>query len=151
MLDKSVKMPENVKMLEIKYIGDYEPKFATDGSAAFDLQAVEKLRIYPGELGKVSLGISFEVPEGYYLEVVPRSSLAKEGVILANSIGIIDNDYRGEVFAILRNVSKKKIIINKGDRIVQAMLKPVIKNTFKKVNNLSVTARGTGGYGSTGK
>jgi len=138
-------------MLELKYIADYVPTYGTKDSACFDLRCINKTRIFPGELVTVSLGIKFEVPQGYYLEILPRSSLAKSGLLLANSMGVVDADYRGEVFAPLRNISKNKVIIEAGQRIVQGMLKKVEQIKLTKATTLSTTTRGTGGYGSTGK
>ncbi len=135
----------------VKFVGDYVPEYATKDSACFDLKCAEKTRVYPGELVKVDLGIKVEVPKGYYLEIVPRSSLCKQGLMLANSVGIIDTDYRGQVFAALRNIGKTKVILKTGERIVQGMIKPIEKVEFKKVLKLTETTRGAGGYGSTGK
>jgi len=135
---------------EVKFVGEYTPEYATKGSACFDLKCIQKERIFPGELVKVDLGIKVEIPKGYYMEIVARSSLVKSGLILANSVGVIDTDYRGPVFAALRNVGKTKIILPPGQRIVQGMLKPIEQVTFKQVKKLSETVRGEGGYGSTG-
>ena len=137
------------KKLELKFIGDYTPKYATKGSAGFDLICPVKTRVFPGELVKIDMRLKFEIPKGYYLEIVPRSSLAKTGLVLANSVGIIDSDYRQSLFAVLRNLSKTKVIIKGGDRILQAILKPVEQVTLKKVNEIEDTTRG--GYGSTGR
>lgn len=135
----------------IKFVGEYTPEYATEDSACFDLKCISKTRIFPGELVKVDLGIKVEVPKGFYMEIIPRSSLAKSGLILANSIGCVDSDYRGPVFAVLRNVGKTKVIIDKDERVVQASIKPVQQVTFKKESKLTETIRGEGGYGSTGK
>ena len=142
---------EKSNNLTLKYLGEYEPKYATKDSACFDLCTIQKERIFPVELVKVDLGIKVEVPKGYYMEIVARSSLAKKGIILGNSVGIVDADYRGPVFAPLRNVGKTKVILSAGDRVVQAMIKPVKQVTFKKATKLSETIRGEGGYGSTGE
>ena len=139
------------KQPEIKYVGNYEPVYTTKGSAGFDLQTTEKVRVYPGELVKVDLGIKVQVPEGYYLQVVPRSSLAKSGLIMANSFGVIDSDYTGTVFAPLRNITKDKVILEKGQRIVQGILRKYEQVSFNNVKSLTKTKRGEGGYGSTGK
>jgi len=136
---------------EIKFVGDYTPQYATEGSACFDLEVSEKTRIQPGEFELVDLGIKMEIPKGYYVEIVPRSSICKSGLVLANSVGVIDSDFRGSIKAPLRNVTDKKIIVLPGSHLVQAMLKPIIKFPFKKVSKLSETARGEGGFGSTGK
>ena len=145
---QSVLMPKTV---QVKYIADYEPKFATEGSAGFDLQTVQKERIYPGTMTKVDLGIKFEIPKGYYLEIVPRSSLQKLGLILGNCVGIIDQDYKGEVFAGLRNLGKNKVILEKGERVVQGILRKSENVELVPTKTLTKTNRGEGGYGSTGK
>lgn len=137
--------------LEVKFVGDYTPKYATEGSACFDLKCLEKERIFPGEQVKIDLGIKVEVPKGYYMEIVPRSSITKSNLMLANSVGIIDSDYRGQVFAVIRNVGKTKVILTKDTSIVQAMIKPIMQVQFKKALKLNETARGEGGHGSTGK
>ena len=149
--DKLIEKKVESKQVEIKYVGDYEPKYATDGSACFDLAANQKERIFPGECVLVDLGIKIEIPKGYYMELIPRSSIYKSGLMLANSVGIIDADYRGPVMAALINVSKLKVMIQKDERIMQAIIKPVQKVSFKKEISLSTTERGVGGMGSTGK
>ena len=148
---QNVLITPTVKKVQVKYTADYEPKFATEGSAGFDLQTVQKERIYPGTLTKVDLGIKFEIPEGYYLEIAARGSLQKKGLILGNSIGIIDSDYRGSVFAGLRNLSKKKVILESGERVVQGILHKLENVELVPTKTLTKTDRGEGGYGSTGK
>lgn len=138
------------KIPEIKIISEYTPEYKTKGAACFDLRLVEPARILPGRTVFCNLGIKMEIPEGYYIELVPRSSISKLGLILHNSVGVIDCDYRGPITAALHNISRKKVNLKIGDRVIQAQLKKVIKCTFKQVDDLEETERGVGGYGSTG-
>lgn len=129
------------------------PKYATPGSSAMDLHACIDLPVtlYPGERTLISAGIAIQVPEGYEAQVRPRSGLAlKHGLSLVNSPGTIDSDYRGEIGVIIINHSdKNKYVINRGDRIAQMAIVPVIKANWK-LEELDYTSRGEGGYGHTG-
>jgi dUTP pyrophosphatase len=140
------------------------PFYATDGAAAMDVVAAIAAPIFlaPGERVLVETGIKIELPRGYELQIRPRSGLAyKSGIIVANSPGTIDEDYRGEVKVILYNANPvydlsadrgntKKFVIERGDRIAQAVLAPVIRASWEEVEDLSDTRRGQGGFGSTG-
>ena len=100
----------------------------------------------------VPTGLFFEIPEGYEVQVRPRSGLAaKNGVTVLNTPGTIDSDYRGEIKVILINLGTEDFTINNGDRIAQMIIAPVIQASFIKVESLSETERGSGGFGSTGK
>lgn len=129
------------------------PKYATPGSSAMDLYACteEPVILYPGQRALISVGIAIQVMEGYEAQVRPRSGLAlKHGLSLVNSPGTIDSDYRGEVGVIVINHSdKNKYVINRGDRIAQMVIAPVIKANWK-LEELDSTSRGEGGYGHTG-
>jgi dUTP pyrophosphatase len=128
------------------------PTYGTDRAAYLDLYAVEDMTLYPGETRVVRSGWAFEIPEGYYVDVLPRSGLAcKKGIITMNSVGIIDSDYRGEVLTTLRNISNDPFLLLKGDRYAQMAIKKSIYTTFKEVDELTPTERGSGGFGSTGK
>lgn len=129
------------------------PKYATDGSACFDLHSVGDYFIddiaHTNEV--VATGLSFEVPEGYQMLVFSRSGhAAKNNVRLANCVGVIDSDYRGEVKVLLAADIDARLTIKKGDRIAQAQIMPVHRVSFVEVEELTGTKRGTGGFGSTG-
>jgi dUTP pyrophosphatase len=125
------------------------PFYATEGSAAFDL-TVDRRDILPQGQVKVYFGVGFEIPQGYVGVIAPRSSVCKTAFILANSIGIIDSDYRDEVsavFDIVRNGHQYEV----GERAAQMMIMPFSQCNLVEVNELNETKRGTGGYGSTGR
>lgn len=126
------------------------PKYATKGAACFDLHA----HGLDYETNVMGTGLAFAIPEGHVMLIFSRSGHGyKYGVRLANCVGVIDSDYRGEVSVKLTADSEEanKLIINPGDRIAQAMVIPVSQVTFDVVDQLDETERGTGGFGSTGK
>ena len=130
------------------------PEYKTAGAAGADLCALldAPLTIPSGRSAMVPTGLFFEIPEGYEVQVRPRSGLAaKNGVTVLNTPGTIDCDYRGEIKVILINLGAEDFTINSGDRIAQMIIAPVIQASFTKVNSLSETERGAGGFGSTGK
>lgn len=141
------------------------PKRATPGSSCWDVCADEPKVIMPGERAVIRLGIAAELDLGTEIQVRPRSGLAvKSGIICEGGVvqhhtdagikwhpGTIDSDYRGEIGAIIFNLSDTAFVVGVGDRIAQFALCPVIIDEFKLVDALSTTERGTGGYGSTGK
>lgn len=139
----------------LKIVSDYKcPQYATDGSAGFDLYCnnEETIIAKPNELVKIPTGLKMQIPEGYFGAIYPRSSAGiKLRVRLANSTGIIDSDYRGEVILFLVNEGDKDLEINKGDRLVQMIIQPYLRVQIKEVDELSQTDRGEGGIGSTGK
>ena len=127
------------------------PLRAHPTDAGMDLSAAEDYRIEAGDDEIVSLGVGFEVPEGYMLMLAPRSSLFKnKGLMLVNSVGIIDADYRGEVKAHLVNLKPGACVIEEGERLVQAIIVPIVTPQPLEVTELNKTKRGTGGFGSTG-
>ena len=127
------------------------PEYATQGSSGVDLRASEDYIIKSGERALVATGIRLAIPAGYEVQVRPRSGLAlKHGIIIPNSPGTIDSDYRGEVKVILMNLGREDFIIKAGDRIAQMVLAPVAKISWKECAELEETARGAGGFGSTG-
>jgi dUTP pyrophosphatase len=104
-----------------------------------------------GKRYAVATGFAFAIPDGYEVQVRPRSGLAlKHGITCLNTPGTIDSDYRGEVKVILANLGEDDFIITKGDRIAQIVVAPVTQGTMIEVESLDDTARGTGGFGSTG-
>jgi dUTP pyrophosphatase len=129
------------------------PAYATDGAAGLDLQAaVEKpLVVPPGQRALVPTGIAIAVPVGFEAQVRPRSGLAlKQGLTVLNTPGTIDSDYRGEVKVIVANLGNESVTIERGMRIAQMVLGRVERIAWQQVAILDQTARGSGGFGSTG-
>ncbi|MCG8572115.1 MAG: dUTP diphosphatase [Spirochaetes bacterium] len=127
------------------------PHKATEHAAGYDLFSAEDVIIRPGEYLLVSTALSLEIPHGFEAQVRPRSGLAiKHGITVFNSPGTIDSDYRGEVKVILINHSQKAFTIEKHMRIAQLVFSQVIPVDLAEVNELATTARGSGGFGSTG-
>ena len=129
------------------------PSYKTNGASGMDLIAFVKkpIKILPGETNLVPTGISIAIPEGYEIQIRPRSGLAaKNQITVLNTPGTIDSDYRGEIKIILINHGKKEFIINNNDRVAQMVLTPVSKIELKEVEMLTNTNRGKGGFGSTG-
>ncbi|MCR4666761.1 MAG: dUTP diphosphatase [Desulfovibrio sp.] len=124
------------------------PERSTEGAAGFDLVAVTKKEDPERGCTIYGTGIAVEIPKGFMGLLFPRSSVYKKGLQLANSVGIIDSDYRGEVKAIFRNVGAERYEV--GERICQLVIIPVPAWTLEEVEQLSGTARGSGGFGSTG-
>lgn len=130
------------------------PEYKTAGAAGADLCALldSPLTIPAGRSAMVPTGLFFEIPEGYEVQVRPRSGLAaKSGITVLNTPGTIDSDYRGEIKVILINLGTSDFTINSGDRIAQMIIAPVIQASFEITDSLSKTERGEGGFGSTGK
>jgi len=129
------------------------PEYATAQSAGLDLRAaVEKtVHILPGERQSVPTGLAIGLPEGFEAQIRPRSGLAlRQGITLLNSPGTIDADYRGEIILIVINHGQHKVEINRGDRIAQMVITPVVQAVLRESDNLDQTKRGSGGFGSTG-
>lgn len=132
------------------------PQYATDGSACFDLCAVidGNGRMFVNDDRIFNTGLQFEIPEGHVMMVYSRSGHGfNHGVRLANCVGVIDSDYRGELKVKLTNDSDSFVglQVKHGDRIAQAMVVPVQQVQFEEVDELTETVRGTGGFGSTGQ
>ncbi|MBP5518962.1 MAG: dUTP diphosphatase [Treponema sp.] len=141
----------NIKVIASK--GAVIPQYKTAGAAGADLCALldSPLTIACGKFAIVPTGLFFEIPEGFEVQVRPRSGLAaKNGVTVLNTPGTIDSDYRGELKVILINLGAADFTINSGDRIAQMVVSPVTQATFSLTDSLSETERGTGGFGSTG-
>lgn len=154
------------------------PVYAKQGDSGFDLVATEDILIEPGETKLVPTGLAFEIPEGYELQVRPRSGVsAKTKLRVANAPGTVDAGFRGEVKVIIDNIAQRDVgretnhaktlagdmqwaeglriprstyLIRKGDRIAQGVIAPVARVHFEEVSELSESERGTGGFGSTG-
>lgn len=130
------------------------PEYSTEHSAGMDLKANldQPLTLKPGERKLVPTGLFFEIPEGFEVQVRPRSGLAiKNGISVLNSPGTIDADYRGEVCVILINLGSDNFVINNGDRVAQMVVAKYEKCSLTSVDELSTTDRGAGGFGHTGK
>ncbi|MCW3849366.1 dUTP diphosphatase [Sphingomonas sp. LB-2] len=128
------------------------PAYATDGAAGMDVVAAEAVTLAPGARHAVATGYAMAIPEGYEVQVRPRSGLAlKHGVTCLNTPGTIDSDYRGEVKVILANLGEAPFVVNRGDRIAQLVPAPVQRATLDMVETLDETSRGSGGFGSTGR
>ena len=127
------------------------PAYATPGAAGMDVLAAEDVTIAPGQRHGVATGFAVAIPEGFEIQVRPRSGLAlRHGISVPNTPGTIDSDYRGELRIILINHSDTDFPIARGDRIAQLVLAPVTIARWDEVEELDATARGAGGFGSTG-
>ena len=132
------------------------PSYETKDAAGADLRASldnkDSLVIGPGQRVLVPTGLAFEIEPGYEVQVRPRSGLSlKTNLLVVNSPGTIDADYRGEVKIILGNMGTENEVIKHGDRVAQMVLAPITQAQFEMVDELSNTERGSGGFGSTGK
>ena len=129
------------------------PSYQTSGSCGIDLYCSndEDIIIEPGEMKKINTDLRLEIPQGFFGAVYPRSSTGvKKHLMLANTVGVIDSDYRGEIMIFMYNYGKSPQAIKKGDRIAQLVIQPYEKCELIKVDNLEETDRGEGGFGSTG-
>lgn len=127
------------------------PAYATDGAAGMDVVSAEDVTIEPGARHAVATGLSVAIPAGFEIQVRPRSGLAlKHGISVPNAPGTVDSDYRGEVKVILINLGSAPFEIVRGDRVAQLVLAPVTRASWLQVEELDDTARGEGGFGSTG-
>jgi len=127
------------------------PEYATSGASGVDLRSVESITVQPGSWGFVGTGVHLEIPQGYEAQVRSRSGLAlKKGVMVLNTPGTIDSDYRGEVRVILMNLGHEPFKVEPGDRIAQMVFCPVAKVEWEETDRLSSTEREAGGFGSTG-
>ena len=127
------------------------PAYATDGAAGMDVLSAEHVTLAPGERWPVATGLAVAIPPGYEIQVRPRSGLAlKHGIGVPNAPGTIDSDYRGELKVILINHGQTVFEVRRGDRIAQLVLAPVVRASWLKIDELDETARGEGGFGSTG-
>ncbi len=131
------------------------PGYETPGAAGMDLRAAvaddEPLTLAPGARAMVPTGLCIALPAGFEAQVRPRSGLAaKAGITCLNTPGTIDSDYRGEIKVILINLGAQDFVIRRGDRIAQMVIAPVVQASWREVDSLDETARGAGGFGSTG-
>lgn len=127
------------------------PAYATSGAAGMDVVSAEDVTIAPGARHPVATGLSVAIPNGYEIQVRPRSGLAfKHGITVPNTPGTIDSDYRGELKVLLINHGTEDFTIARGDRVAQLVLAPVTQAAWTEVEELDATERGAGGFGSTG-
>ncbi|WP_288459347.1 dUTP diphosphatase [uncultured Sphingomonas sp.] len=128
------------------------PAYATAGAAGMDVVAAEDVTLAPGARHAVATGFAMAIPDGYEVQVRPRSGLAlKHGITCLNTPGTIDSDYRGEVRVILANLGTEPFAVVRGERIAQLVPAPVLRAALAQVDSLDDTARGAGGFGSTGR
>lgn len=136
--------------MEVKYKGEHKPEYATKGAAGFDLRSRVEVWLHPRKTVIVPTGLHLEIPANHELQVRARSGFSvKHDVIVKNGVGTIDSDYRGEIGVILYNMGKRSVLIKRGERIAQGVLCKVTRAKFKE-GDLSETARGDSGFGSTG-
>lgn len=127
------------------------PTYATPGAAGMDVVAAEAVELAPGSRHAVATGLALAIPDGFEIQVRPRSGLAlKHGIGVPNAPGTIDSDYRGELKIILVNHGSETFAIARGDRIAQLVLAPVVRARWEEIADLDSTERGKGGFGSTG-
>ncbi len=138
--------------IELCYSNAILPKYARPGDAGMDIRSVEDVLIYPKQTVVVKTGIKLAIPEGYEVQVRPRSGLSlKTGIRVANSPGTIDTGYRDEIGVILHNTGMEIFEVKKGDRIAQIVLKELPKISWQLVDNVSVIGKNRGGgFGSSG-
>lgn len=148
----------DVKVLDARLkdaAGDYAPHYATPGSAGIDLRACidVAMKIHPGETILVPTGMAIHLADpGLAAMILPRSGLGhKHGIVLGNLVGLIDSDYQGELFVSTWNRGHETFTLNPLDRLAQLVVVPVVQVTFNVVNEFASSARGAGGFGSTGK
>src|SRR3954466_1897440 len=128
------------------------PKYATEDAAGLDVCAAEELVLQPGQRHAVATRFAIEIPHGYEVQVRPRSGLAlKHGITCLNTPGTIDSDYRGEVKVILADLGQEPFEIRRGERIAQLVPASLLQARIAEVDALGDTARGAGGFGSTGR
>jgi dUTP pyrophosphatase len=128
------------------------PAYASAGAAGLDIVAAEDATLVPGARAAIATGFAIAIPDGYEVQIRPRSGLAlKHGVTCLNTPGTIDSDYRGEVKVILANLGAQPFPVVRGERIAQLVPAPVLRARFEEVADLDETERGGGGFGSTGR
>ena len=152
---KTPKQPNNPVPVELKRLQHGQgldlPHYATAGAAGMDVVSAEDVTIAPGARHAVATGLSMAIPQGYEIQVRPRSGLAfKHGITVPNTPGTIDSDYRGELKILLINHGGEEFAIARGDRVAQLVLAPVTQAQWVEVQELDATDRGDGGFGSTG-
>lgn len=128
------------------------PRYATAGAAGMDISAAEEALLPPGARAAIATGFALAIPPGFEVQVRPRSGLAlRHGITCLNPPGTIDSDYRGEIKVILINLGSESVVIERGDRIAQLVVAPVVEAKLVEVDRLDDSDRGSGGFGSTGR
>lgn len=128
-----------------------QPQYMSQGAAGADLSSKHDYTILPQEKIMIDTGTAVAIPEGYFGMCCPRSSLCnKNGLLLVNSLGVIDHDFRGTIRFVYKNTSDTAVVVTKGERIGQMVILPFVKAEFMQVEDLDNTERGEGGFGSTG-
>jgi dUTP pyrophosphatase len=148
------KVQIKIKRINEKFSDIPLPQYSTNGSSGLDIRAAVEdfLDLKPGEIQLVPTNLSVEIPEGFEIQVRPRSGLAaKHGIGLLNSPGTIDSDYRGEIKIIMFNFSREDFRINRGERIAQLIVAKVYSAELIETGELELSGRGEGGFGHTGK
>lgn len=142
-----------MEQMKVKLVNEYAqlPTRGSNDAAGLDLYSQFHIKVPADSQKKIPLGVAVEIPKGYMGLLVPRSSMSKTPLRCANSVGIIDADYRGELSIVYENISCNDYTIFRGDRIAQLIIIPVAIVDVEEVYELSETERGAGGYGSTGK
>lgn len=147
-------MTVEVRVRRLPHAGDLPlPAYATPGAAGLDLLAAvtDPVVIAPGQRALIPTGLAIALPPDHELQIRPRSGLAlRNGIVLPNSPGTIDEDYRGEIQVIVLNAGDQPFTVERGMRIAQAVLAPVVRLAWREVDQLDATDRGAGGFGSTG-
>ena len=147
-------MSVDVRVRRLPHAGDLPlPAYATAGSAGMDLLAAvaDPVVIAPGQRVLIPTGLAIALPPAHELQIRPRSGLAlRHGIVLPNSPGTIDEDYRGEIQVIVLNTGDQPFTVERGARIAQAVLAPVVRVVWQEVGSLDETDRNAGGFGSTG-
>lgn len=143
----------NADIIKVKRClpGVLMPKVGSEDAAGMDFYQPESVVIEPHQTQYVTLGLAMEIPKGFMLMLAPRSSMSKTPLVIPNSFGVIDADYRGEIKGIFKNTSDVAYTIQKGDRLLQGILVPVGALNLLEVDELTETERGSSGIGSTGK
>lgn len=126
------------------------PEYSTYGAAGMDIFIPENAIIIPGPIHKISCGFSVEIPDGYEIQIRPRSGLASKGIIIPNAPGTVDSDYRGEIGVLMASLTEPMVLFA-GDKIAQMVITPVHRIEWIVAEELSDTDRGEGGFGSTGR
>ncbi len=145
-----------LELSALPHLGELEfPAYETDLSAGMDLRAAvpsqEPIVLAPLERAAIPTGLSMAIPQGYEAQIIPRSGLAfRHGISIPNSPGTIDADYRGEIKVLLINLGSSPFVVERGMRIAQMIIAPVVQAQFRVVTQLGETERGAGGFGSTG-
>ena len=142
-----------MEQMKVKLVNEYAqlPTRGSEDAAGLDLYCPFHIKVPADSQKKIPLGIAVEIPKGHMGLLVPRSSMSKTPLRCANSVGIIDEDYRGEISIVYENVSCKNYTIARGDRIAQLIIVPIAVVDVEEAQTLSETERGDGGYGSKGK